>query len=412
MEESVETVIIGAGQAGLATSYCLGQLKREHLVLEQKAAPASSWRDDRWDSFTLVTPSWTIRLPGAEYAAPDPNGFMPRDEVAQYLGRYAADNRLPIRFGTRVSVVQPQNGPARFRIETSQGTLNAANVVVATGLYQQPRIPGYAPDLPGNVLQLVSGRYRHPRLLPPGAVLVAGGGQSGCQIAEELYQSGRKVYLSIGKAPRAPRRYRGRDIFEWLDLTGFFNRSAEMLPTPRARFAANPTVSGKDGGHTLNLYRFAREGVTLLGHIRGTTDGKISLSPDLAESLAFADAAETNMLGMVDAHIASQGLDVPADEARPELRAGFDQPAIEQLDLRAAGITTVIWATGYRFDFSVVKAAVFDSFGYPIQQRGATPQRGLYFVGLPFLVNQKSGLLWGVGDDARGVAAAIAGAGA
>ena len=297
---------------------------------------------------------------------------MPQDEVVEYLRCYAHDNRLPVRYRARVRLVEPQDGEPRFRIETSQGTIEANSVVVATGLYQQPRVPSYATELPTDVLQLTSGHYRNLGTLPAGGVLVAGGGQSGCQIGEELYQTGRWVYLSIGKAPRAPRRYRGRDIYEWVELTGFVNRTAEMLPSPQARFASNPTSSGKDGGHTLNLHRFARDGVTLLGHIRGAAGGRIVLSPDLAGSLAFADAAEANMIKMIDDYIAAQGLEAP-EEVLDQLRDGYEQAAIEELDVRAEGITSVIWALGCRFDFGMVRAAVFDEAGYPIQHRGATP---------------------------------------
>ena len=280
-------------------------------------------------------------------------------------------------------------------------------MVVATGMYQRPKIPAFSSGLPTDILQLHSGQYRNPAGLPPGAVLVVGSGQSGCQIAEELYKSGRRVYHSIGSAGRAPRRYRGKDTYEWLVLAGFFDRTPDMLPSPKARFAPDPHLSGAGGGHTLNLHRFARDGVTLLGHLRGAADGRLDVAPDLYESLSKADQFEAQLVKLIDGYIAKNGLDAP-QERLPELRDGFDQAVITELDVRKAGITSVIWAAGYRFDFSLVKLPTFDEDGYPVQQRGVTRYPGLYFVGLPWLHTRKSGLLLGVAEDAEYIAGRIA----
>ena len=251
-----------------------------------------------------------------------------------------------------------------------------------------------------------SGKYRNPAALPPGAVLVAGAGQSGCQIAEELYQSGREVYLSTGKAGRTPRHYRGKDIYEWVDLTGFINRTSTQLPSPQMRFASNPQITGKDGGHTLNLHQFARDGVHLLGRLVNSQDGSLILAPDLMQNLAASDALEKRLVEMIDQYILRMGLDLP-EEALPDLKDGYNTPIIERLDLAEAGISTVIWAIGYDFDFDLVRLPVFDEAGFPITQGGVTRFPGLYFAGLPWLPGQKTGLLLGVGEQARSVAADI-----
>jgi putative flavoprotein involved in K+ transport len=403
MAENIHTLIIGGGQAGLSLSYYLSQHGLEHLVLEAALQAGSAWRK-RWDSFTLVTPNWQTRLPGAEYQGPLPDGFMPRDEVIVYLEHYVQYFHLPVRYGLRAHRVKQQNG--RYQIVSESGTFSARNVVVATGLFQKPRVPAFAAQLPSFVLQLTSEDYRKPELLPEGAVLVVGSAQSGCQIAEELYQSGRKVYLCVGSAGRVPRRYRGKDSSYWLTKAGFFDRTPDKLPSPKAKFAGNPHLSGKAGGHTLNLHQFARDGVTLLGHIADARDGKVFLKADLKENLAKADQIEANLLKMIDAYIAKAGVDAPA-ETLSQLRDGYDAEEIHELELSTAGISSVIWATGYSFDYSWVKLPVLDEDGFPVQQHGVTDYPGLYFLGMPWLHTMKSGLLLGVGEDAAYIASHI-----
>ncbi len=405
--EKIDTVIVGGGQAGLATSYWLSQHGREHIVLERASQPGHAWRQ-RWDSFTLVTPNWMFRLPGAEYSGPEPGGFMPRDEIVAAFERYVADHTLPVSYGVDVTAAEPLGDRPGYLVRTKSIAYAAQNVVIATGLFQRAKIPDFAAGFPSDVVQLHSELYRNPDALPPGAVLVIGSGQSGCQIAEELRQSGRRVFLSVGACGRAPRRYRGKDIFAWLELIRFLDRTPDMLPSPKARFAPNPHVSGAGGGHNLNLHQFARDGITLLGHVRGAADDRIHLAPDLHESLAKGDQFEAQLLGMIDAAIARN--EIPAPEERlPVLRNGYDQLQIAEVDIEAAGISAVIWAIGYRFDFGLVKLPVTDGDGFPVQQRGVTAYPGLYFVGMPWLHTQKSGLLVGVGDDAAHVAAHIAG---
>ena len=405
MSEYVETVIVGGGQAGLAVSYYPSKQGRAHTILEKASQPAEAWRNHRWDSFTLVTPNWAIRMPGAGYLGDDPDGFMPRDEIVAYFEDYIERFRLPIRYGVRVSSVEPTG--AGYLVHTDEATLEAANVVIATGLFQQPNIPAISANLPGEVQQLHSSEYRSPAALPAGAVLVVGSAQSGGQIAEELYLSGRKVYLCVSSAGWGPRRYRGKDIVWWLNKIGFFDVTVDKLPSPKAKFAASIQASGKDGGHTINLHQFARGGVVLLGRIQAAQGSKITLAPDLKENLTKADKGEAELIEKIDDYIEKNGLDIPP-ETLPELRDGYDAKVITELDVRSAGISSVVWATGYKFDFGLVRLPVLDADGYPVQKRGGTDYPGLYFVGLPWLHTVKSGLLFGVGDDAESIASDIA----
>jgi len=257
-----------------------------------------------------------------------------------------------------------------------------------------------ASGIPASIIQLHSSEYRNPQALPPGAILVVGSAQSGCQIAEELYHSGRCVYLSVGTSGRVPRRYRGEDIFHWLNLIHFFDRTPDKLPSRQAKFGANPHVSGKDGGHSLNLHQFVRDGVTLAGHVRSAEDGVLNFAADLKESLAKTDKFEADLLAQIDHFIAQSGLAAPS-ETVPHRRDGYEVEEIRALNLKAADVSTIIWAAGYQFDFNWVKLPVFDEDGFPVQQRGVTSQPGLYFIGLPWLYKHKSGLLMGVGDDAQ-----------
>jgi putative flavoprotein involved in K+ transport len=333
---------------------------------------------------------------------------LPRDEIVAHFEQYVERFHLPVQYGVRVTAVEPDaERQGGYLVKANGAVMQARNVVIATGLFQRHKIPSFSADLATHISQRHSGQYRNPQSLPAGAVLVVGSGQSGCQIAEELYKSGRKVYLCVGSAGRAPRRYRGKDFYEWLNLSGFLDRTVDQLPSPKAKYAANPHVSGQDGGHTISLHQFARDGVVLLGHLKGGRESRVWLAPDLKESLAKADKWEAEAVKLVDGYIAQAGLSAPL-ESLPELRDGFEAKEIAELDLQAAGITTIIWAIGYEFDFSLVALPVLDSDGFPVQKRGVTDRRGLFFVGLPWLYKQKSGLLLGVGKDADHVASVIA----
>ena len=401
----IDTVVVGGGQAGLAISYYLNQEGREHVVLERAPAVANAWRNQRWDSFTLVTPNFQVRMPGAEYSGSDPYGFMPLAEVIKYFDGYVERFHLPVHCGVEVFSVEKIG--EQYLVRTNEGDFEAANVVIATGLYQAPKIPKLSLRIPSKILQMHSMDYKNPSSLPDGAVLVVGTGQSGAQIAEELYQSGRKVYLSIGSAGRVPRRYRGKDISDWLTRIGTFDTRVEELKSPQAKFQPHLQISGKNGGESLNLHQFARDGVVLLGHVRDARDGQIILAPDLKETLAKVDKFESETLKRVDDYITRAGLCVPPEDV-PRLRDGYEHDQITELDLNATGVSTVILATGYTFDLRLVKLPVVDSDGYPIQKRGVTRYPGLYFLGLPWLYNRRSGILFGVGDDAVYLAAHIA----
>lgn len=396
--EKVETIIIGGGQAGLATSYHLKQMGREHAVLEQAEKAGNVWRNDRWDSFTLVTPNWTVQLPGAHYDGNDPDGYLPRDEVVRYFEQYVEKFDLPVQFNTSVLEVAPLEDGRGYQVRTSRGTFQAKNVVMATGSFQKPKVPSYARDIPAGIGQLHSGKYRNPDQLEDGAVLVIGGAQSGLQIAEELYQDGRKVHLCTCSAPRAPRRYRGRDIVAWLVDTGFWDQTPDQLPSPKARLAGNPQVTGKNGGHTLNLHQFARDGVCLLGHIAGVEDGKVLFQPDLKENLARSDKAEKDLTGMIDRYIQAQGINAP-QETLPEMQDGYAAEVITGLDLESENITTIIWAMGYTSDYSLVKLPLTDEDGFPLQRNGMTQYPGFYFVGTNWLSRRKSVTMLGMNED-------------
>ena len=351
-----------------------------------------------------MTPNWTFRLPGGEYDGSEPDGFMPRADVIERFERYIEKNRLPVHFGVRAVSVEPFD--SGYRVETDHGAWRAHNVVVATGLFQKAKIPAWSKDLPPGILQIPSGQYRNPEALPPGAVLVVGSAQSGCQIAEELLDAGRKVYLCTGSAGRVPRRYRGRDVVDWLHLCGFLSRTPDQLPSLHIRFAGNPQVSGKGGGHTLNLHQFYRDGMILLGRLKSASSSGIYLADDLKENLAKMDAFEGNIIKMIDEYIVKAGLDAP-EETLPILNDGFAAPVILSLDLVAAGISTVIWALGYTFDFSLVQVPAFDDAGFPQTQGGISRHPGLYFAGLPWLPGQNYRDTPGCGENAARVAVHI-----
>jgi putative flavoprotein involved in K+ transport len=407
MAESIETVIIGAGQGGLSMSYFLKQHGREHTVLEKANQPGNSWRTQRWDSFTFVSPNWNFQLPGGEYDGQDPDGFMTRTEIVSRIDKYVENNQLPIAFNTCVTSVQPVDGET-YLVQTQAKDYHAHNVVVSNGWFQVGKTPPFAGKIPQSILQLHSSSYRNPQSLPPGAVLVVGSGQSGAQIAEELNQSGRKVFLATGIAPHSPRRYRGKDIFSWLIDSGFIDQTFEQMQFMGRDFVA-PMISGKNGGHTLNLHTFHRDGVVLLGHARDYVDGKLVIAPDLKENLGKADMGQKMLLKNIDDYIQRAGVDAPLEDL-PAMTDGYVAPEITTLDLRAEGINTIIWACGYNYDASFFQFPVLNQFGIPDAPNGVSNTHpGLYFVGLPFLPTLKSGFFVGVAQCAAGVMEKIGG---
>ena len=403
MTEFIDTIIVGGGQGGLSVSYHLCQQGREHLIFEKAHRAAQVWRN-RWDSFTLITPNWMVRMPGAPYQGDNPDGFMTKDEIVTYFESYINRFKLPIKYGVRVTSIKPYNNG--YRVFTNNGNYAAKNVVVAVGLYQKAKMPLCYKKLSAEIQQIHSSEYKNPEMLPPGAVLVVGSGQSGSQIAEELYQSGRKVFLSVGAAGRVPRRYRGLDVALWMEKMGYYKRLVSELSSPKDKFAGSAHGTGKNGGHTINLHQFAKEGVILLGQVKDIDNETLIIKMNLKENLAKADQFEQDFIDEVDQYIESHKLDFP-DEQLPKFTEGYQAKEINKLDLKQAGIRTVIWATGYKFDFSWIQLPIFDDDGYPIQARGVTDYPGLYFIGLPFLHNGISGVIAGVGDDAAHIASVI-----
>lgn len=407
MVEHVETVIIGAGQAGLATSYHLTQLDRHHIILEKTQEITSAWRR-RWDSFTLVLPNWTVQMPGFAYDGPDPNGFMNRDELVKYMEQFVETFHPEVRYGWNVTSVQANPDGGNFLISSDEASILADNVVVAVGTFQEPKIPPVSTNISDQIIQIHSDEYRNPDALPEGAALVVGTGQSGCQIAEELYQSGRNVYLCVGGATPVPRRYRGKDIIWWLDRSGFFEHTVEMLPSSKARFAANPFVSGKEGGRTLSLHKFALDGVNLLGRLIEADNHMIKIAPDLYDNLAKGDKFVGDIKIMIDEYIEKENIEAEESALEAASEYGYQVVLEEELNLFSADITSIIWATGYKFDFSWIELSLLDDDGYPIQKRGISDFPGVYFIGLNWLYKRKSGLLYGVGEAAGYVAESIA----
>jgi putative flavoprotein involved in K+ transport len=403
VSERVDTVVIGAGQAGLATSSFLTQQGREHLVLE-RGRVGQTWRSERWDGFCLNTPNWTLALPGGEYDGAEPDAFTPRDGVVSYLEGYARAIEAPVREGVGVTSLESRDG--RHVLETGDGMLEAANVVVASGAFQRPLRSPVADALPADVVQLHSAEYRNPEQLPEGAVLVVGSGQSGCQIAEELLRAGRRVYLSVGRCPWFPRRLRGRDVLHWGIELGLMDETVDKLPSPAARLACNPTLTGNDGGHDCNPHTLGRDGAVLLGRLEGCEHGKLLLGGGLAEALAAGDEFEATIRRRLNEHIAAHGLDAPEDPPAEPAPAPPDAP--RELDLGAAAIRSVLWAGGFRPDFSWISPPLVDDMGWPLQHRGVAERPGLYFVGLHWLHKRKSALLFGVGEDAEHVVAQLA----
>ena len=389
-------VVIGGGQAGLAVSHELRALGIEHAVLERDRV-AETWRR-RWDSFHLVTPNWTLDLPGAPYAGDDPDGFAPRDEIVEYLEQYAAD--LPVRTGVAVDGLEP--GPAGgFVLRTPEGPLTAEDVVVCTGAYQRPHRPSIGGEFPPDVVVLDAEGYTNPAALPAGRVLVVGCGQTGCQLAEELCESGREVFLACGRAPWVPRRPGGRDIVTWLNETTWFHTPVSALPAPAARLFANIQASGRDGGHDLHYRTLQAKGVKLVGRLAGVDGHHLRFADDLAESVAWGDARYAEIGALLSAQLGGRAPHWPDP---PPFRA--DPP--RELNLRGFG--AVIFTSGFRPDYAGwVRFPGFDSMGFPVADDGcSTVVPGLYFCGVHFLRTRGSSLMFGVGEDATVVAQAVA----
>ena len=397
-------MVVGAGQAGLAISRELARLDLEHVVLE-RGRVGDSWRS-RWESFCLVTPNWTMQLPDQPYDGEDPDGFDSRDEIVSFLERYAARFDVPVREGVDVHSLRSRKSGG-FVLETSDGTIESRRVVLATGAFQRQAGLPAGSRLPADLFQTDAGSYRSPSELPLGPVLIVGSGQTGCQIAEELAEAGRDVYLSCGRAPWLPRRIAGRDFVWWLYESGFLDATVESLPDPSARLWANVLAAGRRGGHDLHLRTLHEQGVVLLGHLVGVDGRRASFETDLLESLAWGDQKYMLLADLFDTSAAEAGIPTPGlPEPEP-----LEWTPRETLDL--TGFAGVVFAGGFRPDYAswVHIPGAFDDLGFPIHQEGASPVAdGLHFIGVHFLRKRKSSSFLGVCEDAPIVARRIAAA--
>jgi putative flavoprotein involved in K+ transport len=389
--------IVGGGQAGLSMSWHLRQRGVDHVVIERDRV-GHEWRERRWDSFCLVTPNWQCRLPGFAYPGDDPDGFMVGADVVGYLEKYAASFDPPLAEGVTVHRLRRTPGGV-FDLGTSAGTCTADQVVVATGPYHEPAVPRIAERLPAGIAQVHSSQYRNPDQLPQGAVLVVGTGQSGCQIAEDLFLAGRRVHLAVGSAPRAARRYRGRDTLAWLDEMGHYAKGIdEFADADAVRLRANHYMTGRDGGHDIDLRAFARQGMHLYGRLAAIDGTRLRFTDDLRSNLDNADAVAEGIKDAIDRYIGDAGIVAPAEARYVPVWEPAGAPG--DLDLRDAGITSVIWSTGFHRDHRWIEVPVFDGRGYPTHDRGVTSCPGLYFLGLPWQYTWGSGRFAGVARDA------------
>ncbi|MBB5220654.1 putative flavoprotein involved in K+ transport [Amaricoccus macauensis] len=400
--EKVEVLVVGAGQAGIAMSEHLSRQDIPHLVLE-RARIAEKWRSGRWDSLVANGPAWHDRFPGRDFEG-DQEEFVGKEAVADYFEAYAEQISAPIRCGVEVREVRRLDGRPGFRVETSEGVIEAQSVVAATGPFQRPVFPKVVPDSAG-IVQMHSADYRNPAQLPEGAVLVVGAGASGAQIAEELLEAGRRVFIAIGPHDRPPRRYRGRDNVWWLGVLNKWD-----LEGPSSNKHVTFAVSGAHGGQTVDFRRLAAQGATLVGKAKGFADGVLAIEPGLAENLASGDENYLSVLDEADAWVARNGADLPEE---PEARIVLPDPEcvtnpVLELDLAKEGITSIVWATGYGLDFGWLNVDAFDETGKPQHQRGVSSEPGVYFLGLPWLSRRGSSFIWGVWHDARFVADHIA----
>jgi len=395
--EKVDTLVVGGGQAGVAMSEHLSNCGVPHLVLERHQI-AARWRSERWDSLVANGPAWHDRFPGMEFSDVDPDAFAPKESIADYFVAYAEMIDAPIRCGVEVKQVSRNAGRPGFRIETSDGLLEANRVVAATGAFQRPVIPAVVP-VDSGIMQIHSNAYRNPDQLPEGAVLVVGAGSSGAQIADELLCAGKSVYLSVGPHDLPPRRYRGRDFVWWLGVLGKWDAAALEPGMEHVTIA----VSGAHGGHTVDFRRLAARGMTLVGRTESFKDGVMCFATDLAHNIAQGYANTLSVLDEADAYVDRNGLDFPQE---PDARKVDPDPQcviepILELNLAQAAISSIVWATGFELDYSWLKVDAFDATGKPKHERGVSAEPGVYFLGLPWQSRRGSSFIWGVWHDAK-----------
>mgnify|MGYP000104246382 CR=1 FL=1 len=400
----IDTLVVGAGQAGVAMSEHLTKHSIPHLVLEKNRI-AEAWRSGRWDSLVANGPAWHDRFPGMEFPGADPDSFVAKEDIAAYFEAYAQKFEAPVRTGVEVKRVVRNEGRPGFTVETSEGIIEAQRIVVATGPFQKPVIPAIAPQ-DDDLYQIHSAKYFNPQQLPEGAVLVVGAGSSGVQIADELNRAGKKVYLSVGAHDRPPRAYRNRDFCWWLGVLGMWDAAASEPGKEHVTIA----VSGARGGHTGDFRALAHQGIQLAGVTQVFDQGTVTFRQDLADNIRRGDENYLALLAAADAYIARNGLDLPLEE---EARRFLPDPAcmthpLASLNLKEAGVTAIIWATGYGVDYGWLKVNAFDANGRPQHQRGVSSEPGVYFLGLPWLSRRGSTFIWGVWHDAKHIAEQIA----
>lgn len=403
MREDHDTVVIGGGQAGLAMSAVLRECGRQHVVLERDQV-GGRWRTERWDSLRFQFPNWSLELPGYRYSGNDPDGFAHWRDILALIERYAASNRAPVRERAEVTNLVAEDGG--FVLSLAEGTIRARHVVVATGPFQRPLVPPFSRNVAQEVMQTDPARYRRPEALPGSAVLVVGSGASGCQIAEELLRAGRTVFLSVSRHRRVPRRLRGKDIYWWLDRMGRFEQSIDSFPN--RVWPPGVVVTGIGGGYDINVRRMAADGVRVIGRVLGASDHSLAIRGNANDVLDEADATFDGFLATARDFVAAHPeLDLPEEESGESRVLPSHVSEVESLDLQREKVGTIIWATGYEYDYGWLRVPVLDALGRPLQQRGVSPVKGLYFLGLHWMQTIKSGLLSGVGRDARYLAERI-----
>ncbi|AFY37861.1 monooxygenase FAD-binding protein [[Leptolyngbya] sp. PCC 7376] len=401
MDSHYSVIIVGGGQAGLSLSYLLKQQNIRHIIFEKNKI-GHAWQNQRWDSFCLVTPNWQCRLPGFPYAGGDDQGFMQKEKIVQYLQDYVAFFNPPIREGVGVTRLA-QRSPSGFEVTTSDGVYTADQVVIATGGYHKPKIPAIASQLPETIQQLHSVNYKNPESLPDN-ILIVGTGQSGCQIAEDLHLAGKTVHLATGSAPRAPRRYRGKDVVEWLELMGYYDLPIDEHPQKdKVRHKTNHYVTGRDGGREIDLRKFALEGMNLYGRLETIQDGQFTFADDLKANLDQADATVARIKKNIDDYIESKNLDAPTEEPYQPVW----EPENPSQSIAVSDVDAIIWSTGFHFNYGWVDLPAFDELGEPVHERGVSELDGLYFLGLPWLYTWGSGRFSGVARDAEYLAGKI-----
>lgn len=402
--EHVDVLVVGAGQAGVAMSEHLAGKGISHLVLERDRI-AERWRTGRWDSLVANGPAWHDRFPSLEFPNLAPDGFATKDQVADYFEEYVQRFCGPVRTGVEVTAVRRRPGSPEFDVDTSAGRISAGAVVAATGAFQVPVVPAIVPESDA-ITQLHSADYRNPAQLPAGAVLVVGAGSSGVQIAAELRRAGREVFLSVGPHERPPRSYRGRDFVWWLGVLNKWDASTPPLGAKHVTIA----VSGADGGHTVDFRDLAAAGITLVGRTESADGTLLRFAPDLGDNIARGDANLRALLAEADAYVERTGIDLPPEPEAHLLGPDPDSvthPLLE-LNLEEAGVTSIVWATGYSADYSWLPEGAVDERGKPVHLRGVSAAPGIYFLGLPWQSRRGSSFIWGVWHDAGHLADHIA----